>query len=59
MAKSCSLQGIFVSEEIEREIQEVREAICLLYGQVKEASLPQQGKEAVSQTYDPLVAKKV
>jgi hypothetical protein len=44
---------------IEAEIQQVREAIWLLYAQVKEASLSQQGKELVSKAYDALVAREV
>ena len=45
--------------EIETEIQQVREAIWQLYGQVKEASLSQQGKEAVLKAYDTLVTREV
>jgi hypothetical protein len=44
---------------IEREISLVREAIWILYEQVKEASLSQQGKEQVYVAYDALVTKKV
>ena len=43
--------------EIETEIQQVREAIWLLYEQVKEASLSQQGKESVSKAYDALIGR--
>lgn len=43
--------------EIEIEIRQVREAIWLLYEQVKEASLSQQGKEAVLKAYDALIAR--
>ena len=45
--------------EIEAEIQQVREAIWLLYEQVKEASLSQQGKELVLEAYDALIERKV
>lgn len=45
--------------EIEAEIQQTREAIWLLYGQVKETSLSQQGKEHVFKAYDALVAREV
>lgn len=45
--------------EIEEEIQRVRKAVWLLYEQVQEASLSQQGKEEVSKAYDTLVAMEV
>jgi hypothetical protein len=45
--------------QIEAEIQQVREAIWLLYEQVKEASLCQQGKEQVLEAYDALIERKV
>lgn len=45
--------------EIEQEIKQVREAIWVLYEQVKEASLSQQGKAEVNAAYDALIEKKV
>lgn len=45
--------------EIETEIQEVRRAIWLLYEQVKEASLSQQGKDLVFAAYDAMVSREV
>ncbi len=45
--------------KIEQEIRQVREAIWILYEQVKEASLSQQGKAEVHAAYDALLAKEV
>jgi hypothetical protein len=45
--------------KIEREIRQVRKEIWILYEQVKEASLSQQGKAEVYAAYDTLIAKKV
>lgn len=45
--------------KIEQEICQVREAIWMLYEQVKKASVSQQGKAEVHAAYDALIAKKV
>lgn len=45
--------------EIEAEIGQVRAMIWTLYGQVKEASISQRGKEQVCEAYDALVAREV
>ena len=45
--------------KIEQEIRQVREAIWILYEQVKEASLSQQGKAEVHAAYDALLEKEV
>lgn len=46
---------ICTSEQAERELKLVRNAIWVLYGKLKEASLTQSGKETVHQLYDDLV----
>ena len=51
----CYAKLIASTQKIEVEIQQVREAIWLLYQQVKEASLSQQGKEQVLEAYDALL----
>ena len=45
--------------KIEREIRHVRKAVWVLYEQVREASVSQQGKEAVHAAYDRLIETKV
>ena len=45
-------------KKVEKELNEVREAIWVLYAALKEASLTQHGKEAVIKQYDALVKMK-
>lgn len=45
--------------EVETEICQVREAIWILYDQVKEASISQKGKDEVLAAYDALVGREV
>lgn len=45
--------------KIEQEIRQVREGVWMLYEQVKEASLSQQGKAEVYVAYDALIEKTV
>jgi hypothetical protein len=47
-----------VTPEVERELEQVREAIWVLYEKVKEAALKQTGKEEVHELYDGLIAMK-
>jgi Transposase IS66 family len=45
--------------EVETEIRQVREAIWILYAQVKEASISQKGKEQVLKAYNDLITRQV
>ena len=46
------------SEEVKKELEEVREAIWDLYHDLKESALTQTGKEDIEKQYDALVAMK-
>ena len=46
------------TDEAERELKQIREAIWTLYAKLKEAALMQTGKEEVNQLYDQLIEMK-